>query len=162
LQAEHLRISRGGSLLRRHVPGLHDAAQNGNSCQLEGLFLVRVERAFYRWHSRKPFFAIRFSILEPKQNVGQSFSGRLYSTPRALWKLHWFLRDFGYDADLLSRDEVDEKTLTGLRGVVRISHVTVNGHSLLNLDGFAPAAEWEELEAGSVRVREGEAMGDDL
>jgi hypothetical protein len=27
--------------------------------------------------------------------------------------------------------------------VVKISHVLVNGTSLLNLDGFAPASQWE-------------------
>ncbi len=148
--------------MKRHIPGLHKAAQGVNSGQLEGLFLVRIERAFYRWHPRKPIFAIQFWVLEPKENAGQSFSGRLYCTPRALWKLHWFLRDFGYDADLFGRDEVDEKALIGLRGVVRVSHVTVNGHSFLNLDGFAPAGEWEELVVTSAPIREGEAMGDDL
>jgi hypothetical protein len=29
--------------------------------------------------------------------------------------------------------------------VVKISHVLVNGTSLLNLDGFAPASQWEEF-----------------
>ena len=47
------------------------------------------------------------------------FSGRLYSTERALWKLNWFLRDFSYDMDLLSQDQIDEKALINLRGVVR-------------------------------------------
>ena len=60
----------------------------------------------------------------------QSFHGRLYCTRRALWKLEWFLRDFGYDAELLDRDQVDEKALLGLRGVVRTSHTTVNGRIL--------------------------------
>jgi hypothetical protein len=45
----------------------------------------------------------------------------------------------------MSRDEVDEKALLGLRGIVRISRTTLNGHSFLNLGGFAPASEWEEL-----------------
>jgi hypothetical protein len=35
-----------------------------------------------------------------------------------------------------------------LHGVVKITHTTVNGTSLLNFVGFAPAARWEEL-AGS-------------
>jgi hypothetical protein len=148
--------------MRRRVPGLHEAAQGGDSCQLEGLFLVRVERVFYRWHPRKPFFVIRFSVLEPRQDAGQSYSGRLYSTPRALWKLHWFLRDFGYDTDLLGRDEIDEKSLVGLRGIVRISPVMVNGRTFTNLDGFAPAEEWEELAGASAMTREAEAMGNDL
>ena len=39
----------------------------------------------------------------------RSFSGRLYCTERALWKLNWFLRDFGYDLELLAQDQVDEK-----------------------------------------------------
>jgi hypothetical protein len=29
--------------------------------------------------------------------------------------------------------------------VLKITHTTVNGTSLLNFDGFAPAARWEEL-----------------
>jgi hypothetical protein len=53
--------------------------------------------------------------------------------------------------ELLSQDEVDERALRGLVGVVKISHTVVNGISLVNLDGFAPASQWEEL-ATSVRV----------
>ena len=53
--------------------------------------------------------------------------------------------DFGYDAELLGQDEIDDKNLVGLRGVIKISHVVVNGASLLNLDGFAPASQWEKL-----------------
>jgi hypothetical protein len=47
----------------------------------------------------------------------------------------------------LERDEIDEKALVGLRGVIKISHTVINGTSLLNLDGFAPASQWEELSA---------------
>ncbi len=135
--------------MRRHIPGLHREGQNGDEV-LEGIFLVRVERAFYRWHPQKPFFALRLVILEPKEHAGQSISGRLYCTPKALWKLSWFLRDFGYDTGLLGRDEVDEKALLGLRGVVRTSRTTLNGRSFVNLDGFAPAGEWEELSVSTV------------
>jgi hypothetical protein len=45
----------------------------------------------------------------------------------------------------LGRDEVDETQLIGLTGVVKISHIVLNGTSLLRLDGFAPAGRWEEL-----------------
>jgi hypothetical protein len=135
--------------MNRHLPGLNGRAQNGDR-DLEGLFLVRVDRAFYRWHPQKPFFGLRLSVLEPKQYTGRTISGRLYSTPRALWKLRWFLQDFGYDTDLLGRDEVDQKALLGLRGVVRVSHTTLNGHCFLNLEKFAPAADWEELTAALI------------
>ncbi len=37
------------------------------------------------------------------------------------------------------------RTLVGLRGVVKIGHALINGISLLNLDGFAPASKWENL-----------------
>lgn len=50
--------------MRKHIPGLHSGHQDLVS-NLDGLFLVRVERASYRWHPQKPFFALRFSILEP-------------------------------------------------------------------------------------------------
>jgi hypothetical protein len=62
-----------------------------------------------------------------------------------LWKFNWFLSDFGYDVELLGRDEIDETQLVGLTGVVKISHVVLNGTSLLRLDGFAQASRWEEL-----------------
>lgn len=113
----------------------------------DGLLLVRVERVHHRWDARKPFYLLRFSVLAPKELAGHSISGRLYCTPRALWKLTWFLRDFGYDTELLGRDEIDDKSLVGLRGVIMISHVVVNGTSLLNLDGFAPPSQWTELPA---------------
>jgi len=91
------------------------------------------------------FYLVRFSVVEPKEHHGHSLAGRIYCTPKALWRLSWFLRDFGYNTDLLGRDELDEKALLGLQGIVRVSHTTLNGHSLLNLDGFAPAADWEEF-----------------
>jgi hypothetical protein len=62
-------------------------------------------------------------------------------------KLGWFLRDFLYDPELLAHEQVDEKALPGLRGIVKISHTLLNGISLVNLDGFAPASQWEELSA---------------
>ena len=114
----------GGGHMKRHMPGLHGATQNGDS-DLEGLFLVRVERAFYRWHPQKPFFALCLNILEPKEYAGRRSPGGSTAHARALWKLSWFLRDFGYDTDLLGRDEIDEKALRGLRGVVRISHTVL-------------------------------------
>jgi hypothetical protein len=136
--------------LRRRIQGLHEADPSAAGQVRDGLFLVRVERAHYRWDARKPFYLLRFLILEPKEHSGRSITGRLYCTPRALWKLNWFLRDFGYDTDLLGRDEIDDKNLVGLQGVVKISHVVVNGTSLLNLDGFSPASQWEELSSTSL------------
>jgi hypothetical protein len=130
--------------VRRRIQGLHEADQSAISEVRDGLLLVRVERAHHRWDSRKPFYLLRFSILAPRELAGQSFAGRLYCMPRALWKLNWFLRDFGYDAELLEQDEIDDKNLVGLRGVVKVSHFVVNGTSLLNLGGFAPASQWEE------------------
>jgi hypothetical protein len=129
--------------MRRHIPGLHSRQQDGDHL-LEGLFLVRIEWASYRWHPQKAFLQVRFVVLEPKPHEHRSFSGRLYSTERALWKLDWFLRDFGYDMDLLSQDQIDEKELVNLRGVVRTTHVTLNGHTFQNLEAFAPETEWQE------------------
>src|SRR6202162_4051214 len=107
-------------------------------------------------------FVVRFVILEPKEHQVQFFTGRLYCTERALWKLNWFLRDFGYDPDLLNRDQVDEKALLNLQGVVRTSHVTLNGRSFQNLEAFAPAAEWEELSCEAAGGTRDERNGDDL
>jgi hypothetical protein len=131
--------------MKRRIQGLHDADRSAPDPISDGLFLVRVDRAQYRWQGRKPYYLLRFAVLEPKPLVGHSITGRVYCTPKALWKLSWFLRDFGHDTELLGRDEIDEKTLVGLRGVVKISHTVMHGTSLLSLDGFAPASQWEEL-----------------
>src|SRR5271167_2177076 len=147
--------------MRRHIPGLHSLQQD-LPCPLDGLFLVRVETVSYRWHPQKPFLAPHFWILEPTSFEALSFSGRLYCTERALWKLNWFLRDFGYDSDLLNSDQVDEQALLKLRGVVRTSHVTLNGRSFQNLEAFAPAAEWEELSCEAVGGKQTQRSSDDL
>ena len=34
-----------------------------------------------------------------------------------MWKLSWFFRDFGYGAELLGKNEIDDKALVDLRGV---------------------------------------------
>ncbi len=147
--------------MRRRIPGLHQQAQNGDDI-LEGVFLVRVERASHRYHPQKPFFVLCFAILQPEEHAGRTFSGRLYCTLKALWKLSWFLRDFGYDTELLDRDEVDEKALVGLRGVVKVSRAVVNGRCFVNLNGFTPAGEWEELPVGPVGSSESQEERHDL
>jgi hypothetical protein len=139
--------------MKRHIPGLHGEGHRRENV-LEGIFLVRVDRVFYRWHPERPFYVLRLAILEPQEHRDRSLTGRLYCTPKALWKLRWFLRDFGYDPDLMGQDEVDEKALRGLRGIVRISHATLNGCTYLNLGGFAPASEWEEVSAPGEIVEE--------
>jgi hypothetical protein len=136
--------------MRRHIPGLHSLQQDPGS-NLDGLLLVRVERAAYRWHRQKSFLELQFLVLQPESSASRSFSGRLYCTERALWKLNWFLRDFGYDAELLSRDQVDEKSLRDLKGIVRTSHTMLSGRSYQNLDAFAPAIEWEALPCASIK-----------
>ena len=135
--------------MRHQIPGLHSRHQDSET-GFDGVFLVRVERALYRRHPQKPFVELRFVILEPQPFQDRPFLSRLYCTERALWRLHWFLRDFGYDADLLNRDQVDERALQNLRGVVRTSHKLLNGRSYQNLDSFAPAGDWEVLSCASI------------
>ena len=48
--------------MKRHFPGLHADATRKNEF-LEGIFLVRVDRAYYRWHPAKPFFILSFTVL---------------------------------------------------------------------------------------------------
>ena len=129
--------------MKRRLPGLSQAALPMSEVS-DGLYLVRVERVQYRWDKQKPYYAVRLAVIEPKQLTGTPLSGRLYCTEKALWKLSWFLRDFGYDTELLGRDELDEKRIVGLQGMVKVSHTTVNGRTYLNLDAFAPAGEWDE------------------
>jgi len=130
--------------MKRQIPGLHHEGRSSDDI-LEGIFLVRVDRAFYRWYPQRPFYLLQFAVIEPKEHQGHSLNGRLYCTPKALWKLSWFLHDFGYDPDLMVRDEVDERAVVGLRGVLRTSRTVLNGRSFLNLDGFASADDWDDV-----------------
>ncbi len=137
--------------MTRRFQGL---GQTGSSEQQvpDGVYLVRVEKAQYRWHALKPFYILRLSVLEPQELHGRLISGRIYCTAKALWKLGWFLRDFTYDPELLGRDEVDEKSMPGLSGVVKVTHTVVSGVALTNFDVFAPASQWQELSRPSISV----------
>jgi len=131
--------------MKRQIAGLHAADRCAADQIPDGLFLVRVQKVQFRRQAQKPYYTVALAILEPSRFSGCIISSRLYCNPKALWKFNWFLRDFGYDVELLGRDEVDETELIGLTGVVKISHVVLNGTSLLRLDGFASAGRWEEL-----------------
>jgi hypothetical protein len=131
--------------MKRQISGLR-AADRCSADQIpEGLFLVRVQKVAYRAQAQKPYYTLNLTVLEPTRFSGHVLSSRLYCNPKALWKLNWFLREFGHDTELLGRDEVDETQLIGLTGVVKISHVIFNFTSMLRLDGFAHANQWGDL-----------------
>jgi hypothetical protein len=132
--------------MKRRVQGLGDIGRRDGEVP-DGVYLVLVKAARYESNRAKPFYRIEFAVLEPVVSAGKIISGCLY---KALWKLGWFLRDFGYDPDQLDRDELDEKAVLGLRGVVKISRAVINGRTLLNLDAFAPAAAWDGIGPSSV------------
>jgi hypothetical protein len=145
----------------RKLPGLN-SHQITPALELNGFFLVRVEGASYRCHPQKSFLTVRFGILEPEAYRDRTFSGRIYCSERALWRLGWFLRDFGYDSELLLREQIDEKALIHLRGVVRTSATRFRGGSYQNLDGFAPASGWEALPHALVVSASGEDSSNGL
>src|SRR5207237_10286636 len=145
LPAQQLFVTERRCGMRRYFESLRPADRSAIDSVPDGLFLVRVDRVQYRWHAQKPYYQIRFAVLEPKHLGECLITGRLYCTPRAMWKLTWFLRDFGYDTELLGKDEIDDQALVGLQGVLKVSHAIVHGISLLNLDGFAPLSRWKEL-----------------
>ena len=80
--------------MKCHVPGLSDTARDSHSEVPDGIFLVRLDGAQHRWQAQKRFYLLRLSVLEPKPFAGRSIVSRLYCTPKAMWKLGWFLRDF--------------------------------------------------------------------
>ncbi len=131
--------------MTRRFQGLSQVGATSQEQFSNGIYLVRVQRAWYRWHAQKPFYFLHFSILEPRELYGQVISGRIYCVTKTLWKLGWFLRDFAYDPELLGRDEVDEKAMPGLTGIVKISHKVAKGLTVTNFDAFAPANQWMEF-----------------
>ena len=69
-------------------------------------------------HAAKPCLAVTFLILEPAPCAGRHVRTRLYCHDRAIWKLRWFLMDFNYDADLRAAEELDDRRVVGLEGVI--------------------------------------------
>ena len=126
--------------MRHQVPGLQVATPFP-----ERFFLVRVAWAQCRSGVSKPYLALSLAVTEPASMAGRKISTRLYCTPKALWKMNWFLRDFGYDSELLERDEIDDKAVVGLQGIIKLSQSDVNGRNFMNVDGFAPAGDWDEF-----------------
>jgi hypothetical protein len=140
--------------LRRQIVGLHAADSCAADQIPDGLFLVSVRRVQFRRYAQKPYYTLVLTILEPSRFRDHIVSSRLYCHAKALWKLNWFLHDFGYDTELLHRDEVDESRLIGLRGIIKLSHIVLNGTSLLRFDGFAPASRWPELSPANLDASE--------
>jgi hypothetical protein len=130
--------------VKRRLPELCETARDLDPQTSDGIFLVRIDRVRYCWHARKPSYELRLSILEPLRFAGRSLVSRLDCTPKAMWKLGWFLRDFIYDAELLDRGEIEEHALRGLTGIAKISHSLVNGMHRVRLEGFASASQWKQ------------------
>jgi hypothetical protein len=129
--------------MKRQITGLRAASDPARL--LDGLFLVRVQNIKFQKHAPKPYYTIALIVLEPNRFAGTVVSSRLYCSRKALWKLNWFLRDFGYDTESIEREELEERQVLGLQGVVKISNVVYDGMRLLRFDGFAPVSRWEEL-----------------
>jgi hypothetical protein len=127
--------------MKRHFPGLAQAGQSEENLP-DGEYLVEVTRIKYRWHQQKPFYSLQFQVLAPEGFRSRTVAGRLYCSVKALWKLNWFLTDFGYDPELLTSDDIDEKAVVGLKGMLRLSQRSVNGRSFPNFEAFAPADRW--------------------
>ena len=96
-------------------------------------------------HAPKPCRAATFLILEPAPYAGRFVRTRLYCHERAIWKLRWFLNDFNYDAELLAADELDDRRVVGLEGVIRLAYWGSDGHRRLDVQGFAPSERWGDL-----------------
>lgn len=112
---------------------------------VEGLYRARVVRFEPAGHAAKPCRAATFLILDPAPYIGRHVRTRLYCHDRALWKLRWFLSDFGYDAELLAAEELDDRRVVGLEGVIRLAYWGTDGSRRLDIEGFAPTERWVEL-----------------
>jgi hypothetical protein len=68
--------------VKRRIQGLSETTQTSADGVPDGVFLVRVDRAQYRWHPVKPFYVLQLSILEPHELTGRVVSGRVYCTAK--------------------------------------------------------------------------------
>ena len=112
--------------MRTHIQGLNQSGER--KPLVEGQYRARVVKFESAGHAAKPCRMATFSILEPAAFAGRHVKTRLYCHERALWKLRWFLSDFGYDAELLAAEELDDRRVIGLEGVIRLSYWGLNGN----------------------------------
>jgi hypothetical protein len=54
--------------MRRYFESLRPADVSAIHSVPDGIFLVRVDRAQYRWHKQKPYYEIRFAVLKPRRS----------------------------------------------------------------------------------------------
>src|ERR1700674_3490153 len=120
--------------MRRQLQGLSQSVAQSEIA--DGPYLVRVQRAHYRWHRHKPFYELSFYVLQPEALVGGAITAHLQCSPKALWEVAWFLRDFRYSQELLEQDEIDARALIGLQGVIQVAHEIVSGRSEVILKAF--------------------------
>jgi len=139
--------------MRMKIPGLSQVSER--KPLVEGSYRARVVRFEPAGHAPKPCRAATFLILEPPGYAGRFIRTRLYCHERALWKLRWFLNDFNYDAELLAADELVDRRVVGLEGVIRLAYWGNDGHRRLDVQGFAPSERWGDL---SVHQPPGESL----
>jgi hypothetical protein len=92
--------------MKRQIAGLRAASDSENRVP-DGIYLVRVQCIRFQRNAPKPYYTVALIVIEPRRVAGNVVSSRLYCSPKALWKLDCFLRDFGYDLESMERDEVD-------------------------------------------------------
>ncbi len=145
--------------MRTKIQGL--SQPNERVPLVQGLYRARVVRFEAAGHAARPCRMATFLVLDPDRYAGRHIRTRLYCHDRALWKLRWFLNDFAYDAELLAAEELDDRRVVGLEGVIRLAYWGTNGQRRLDVHGFAPAERWEEIsknrQAGSPQTGGGEA-----
>jgi hypothetical protein len=126
--------------MKRKIPGLCQSPTVDQK-HAAGTYLVRVVSARYYTH-RIPCLGLTFIIDDPADHRGLKIISRIDCRPKSFWKLSWFLKDFGYDPALLYDDEIDEKAIVGLRGVITISNRVRGQQSSCKIQSFAPAHLW--------------------
>jgi hypothetical protein len=135
--------------VRTKIKGLSQSTKR--SPLAEGLYRARVVRFRPAGHAAKPCVAATFQILEPAAYAGTYIRTRLYCHDRALWKLRWFLRAFKYDTELMAADELDDRHVVGLEGVIRLAYWG-DVRPRLDVEGFALSERWGFLSSDQAPV----------
>ena len=129
--------------MRTKIQGLSQPSER--TPLAEGLYRARVVRFQPAGHAAKPCRTATFLILEPAASSGRYIRTRLYCHDRALWKLRCFLSDFHYDTELMAAEELDDRRVVGLEGVIRLAYWGTDGRRRLDVQGFAPTERWPEI-----------------
>lgn len=129
--------------MRYQLNGLSTGRFLSDQTLTRTVLLVTIRSCQRVSRKRKSFLRVGMGIEQPESWRGTDVLTLFELEANMLRRLHCFLRDFGYDSQLLAEETIAESELVGLRGVIKLGKPDRRAPGAFFLDAFASATTWE-------------------